>query len=241
VVDDLHRAKTLAAYERLAEVWDETDDNLFNEALERSAVRALLPGPLTGCRVLDAGCAGGAHSAWLVERGCGVVGFDLSPGMVRRASMRCRGGAQFLVADLAAPPFRSGAFDGVLCSLALHYLDDMSTTLQAFARILRPAGWLLVTLDHPFGAGAGGPEGGYFATRLVSETWSKRGVEVVQSFWRRPLSSTIDAFADAGFRIERMGEPQLDDTMRRRFPRDAAAIEGRPTFIAYLARSVSAT
>jgi hypothetical protein len=117
----------------------------------------------------------------------------------------------------------------------------MSTTLRAFARILRPAGWLLVTLDHPFGGGAGGSEGGYFATRLVSETWSKKGVEVVQSFWRRPLSATIDAFADAGFRIERMGEPQLDDTMRRRFPHDAAAIEGRPTFIAYLARSVSAT
>jgi SAM-dependent methyltransferase len=236
---DRHRARTLAAYDRLAEVWDETDDNLFNEALERSTVRSLLRMPLARCRVLDAGCAGGAHAAWLAEQGCAVVGFDLSRAMVRQAAVRCGGRAQFLVADLAAPPFLGGAFDGILCSLALHYLEDMSTALQGFARALRPAGWLLVTLDHPFGSEAGEPQGGYFATRLVTETWSKKGVDVEQSFWRRPLGATIGALADAGFYIERIGEPELDDVMRRRFPQHAEKIEGVPTFIAYLARKAS--
>ena len=231
-----HRAHTLAAYERLAEVWDETDDNLFNEALERPAARALLPAPLAGCRVLDAGCAGGAHAAWLAAHECEVVGFDLSPGMVRQAGARCGGGARFVVADLALPPLLDGTFDGVLCSLALHYLEDMTGPLRQFARVLRPDGWLLVTLDHPFGTGAEEPGSDYFKTRLVADTWTKKGVEVTQRFWRRPLGATIDAFAEAGFWIERIGEPRLDDDMRRRFQSDAALIEGSPTFIAYLAR-----
>ena len=82
------RAETLAAYERLADVWDDTDDNLWNEALERATVRRLLPTPLGGRRVLDAGCASGAHAAWLADQGCRVIGFDLSPRMVAQARAR---------------------------------------------------------------------------------------------------------------------------------------------------------
>ncbi len=230
----------MAAYERLADVWDETDDNLFNEALERTTVRALLPAPLAGRRVLDAGCAGGAHAAWLAAQECEVVGFDLSPGMVRRASARCGRHARFLVGDLACPPLLDGTFDGILCSLALHYLEDMTACLRQFARILRTDGWLLVTLDHPFGSGAEEPGSDYFTTRLIHDVWSKKGVEVTQSFWRRPLGVTVDAFADAGFCLERIGEPRLDDDMRRRFWRDAELIEGSLTFIAYLARPLGA-
>lgn len=234
---DQHRALTLAAYERLAGVWDDTDDNLWNEALERTTVRELIPQPLAGLRILDAGCASGAHSAWLAKQGCQVVGFDLSAGMVRQAHTRCAGGARFLVADLSAPPFSDGAVDGILCSLALHYLEDMTTTLREFARILRRKGWLIVTLDHPAGAMPNDDaDEDYFATRLITDSWSKKGVEVTQSFWRRPLGDVVDCFADSGFVIERIGEPQLTDTMRHRFPEDAAKVEGRPSFIAYLAR-----
>jgi len=235
-----HRATTLAAYERLADVWDDTDDNLFNEALERATVRRMVPQPLAGIRVLDAGCAGGAHASWFAGQGSQVVGFDLSRRMVGQARRRCGDSVSLAVADLGAPPFADGSFDGVLCSLALHYLRDFSPTLQEFARILRPGGWLLVTLDHPAGSdGQGSPAADYFATRLITETWVKQGVEVTQAFWRRPLAAVVDAFADAGFSIARIGEPQLDDTMRARFGADAAEIEGRPTFIAYLARAAS--
>jgi SAM-dependent methyltransferase len=240
VQDPQHRASTLAAYERLAEVWDETDDNLFNEGLERTAVRQLVPRPLDGSRVLDAGCAGGAHATWLADEGGAVIGFDLSPAMVRRARARCGGAARFVVADLSEPPFATSSFDGILCSLALHYLEDFSPTLEQFARIVRPGGWLLLTLDHPAGAGPGGQHSGdYFATRLLTETWRKGDVSVIQSFWRRPLAAVTDALVDAGFAIERIGEPQLDDVLRQRFPDEAAMIEGRPTFIAYLAKKSS--
>ena len=51
---------TVDAYNRLAAVWaDTTDDNLWNELLERRMVRSLLPADLTGARLLDAGCAVG--------------------------------------------------------------------------------------------------------------------------------------------------------------------------------------
>jgi SAM-dependent methyltransferase len=215
-----HKAATRIAYERLAEVWADTDDNLWNDGLVRSAVRRLLPQPLAEARVLDAGCASGAHSAWLASQGCHVVAIDLSPSMVRQARAR---------------------LDGIVCSLSLHYLSDMASTLRQCAQLLRPPGWLIVTLDHPFGTVPGDDDRDYFSTRLVTDTWEKRGVEVTQAFWRRPLGAVVDDFADAGFVIERIDEPRVDATALERFGSDAARIEGRPTFIGYLARRRAVT
>jgi SAM-dependent methyltransferase len=228
---------TRAAYERLADVWDETDDNLWNEGLERATVRALLPTPLQAARVLDAGCATGHHTAWLTERGCHVVGFDFSPAMVAQARATCPAGAAFAVADLRALPFSPRTFDGILCSLALHYVESMASSLRQFAEVLRPGGWLLLSLDHPAGTALSGDgRDDYFTPRLITDSWSKKGVAVTQSFWRWPLSQTVDALADAGFVLERIGEPQLTEDMRRRFPEESAGIDGRPVFIVYRAR-----
>ncbi len=80
------------------------DDNLWNEALEWTTVRALLADkPDPTATALDAGCAAGAVGEWLLSRGCDVVGIDISPALVVAARQRCKTNisdpAQFLVAD----------------------------------------------------------------------------------------------------------------------------------------------
>jgi len=57
-----HRDATRQAYDRLAGVWSATtDDGPYNGYLERPALRALVPQPLAGQTVLDAGCGSGAQ------------------------------------------------------------------------------------------------------------------------------------------------------------------------------------
>ncbi len=227
----------IEAYDRLAKVWAEsTDDNLWNEHLERRAVRALLPDDLRGRSVLDAGCAAGAHAAWLLDRGSDVTGIDLSAAMVAAATERCGGRGRFLRADLSRPlPFADDTFDGVLCSLALHYVRDIRPPLAELARVLRSSGWLVLSLDHPAGSLHLDAPTLYFETRQVSEVWVKSGVEVRQTFWRRPLGAVFDALVDAGFLIERIGEPRVDDQGLQQFGEEAAEVSGVPTFIVYRA------
>ena len=224
-------------YDRLAPVWRaSTDDNLWNEHLERRPVRELLYEPLAGTTVLDAGCAAGAHSQWLLDRGCRVTGIDISPAMIEAARLRCAGRGEFLVADFAQPlPLPDGCFDGVLSSLALHHVRDIGGPLAEFARVLRPAGWLVLSLDHPAAPYSGAARPDYFATELITQTWSKEGVAVRQSFWRRPLEAVVDELGRAGFLLERIREPRLDADARRRFGDEAKAIEGIPFFIIYRA------
>ncbi len=125
-------------------------------------------------------------------------------------------------------PLESGdrSFDGILSSLAMHHVKDIGVPMAEFARLLRPDGWLVVTLDHPAAPYRGRPRPDYFATELITETWRKAGVTTDVSFWRRPPSAVVDAFAANGFPIERIREARLDEEARRCFPAEAASVEG---------------
>jgi SAM-dependent methyltransferase len=125
----------------------------------------------------------------------------------------------------------TGSFDGITCSLALHYIADWSVPLRSFASALRPGGWAVISLDHPFGPPTPDQRGGYFDTELVSDTWRKADVEVTQQFWRRPLAAVLGAFADAGFLVDRVAEAQPSAEAVRLFPDDLGPVVGVPTFI----------
>jgi SAM-dependent methyltransferase len=230
-----HTLRTREAYDRLAAVWSSTtDEGPFNGLLERPALRALVPGNLRGAAVLDAGCGSGAQAQWLLEQGADVVAIDVSPRMIEEAERRCAGRGRFMVADLAEPlPLETGSLDGITCSLALHYVEDLSVPLQSFAAALRSGGWAVISLDHPFGPGSPHQRGSYFDTELVSDTWRKADVEVTQHFWRRPLSAVFGAFADAGFKVDRIAEPQPSAEALRLFPGDLEPVVGVPMFIVY--------
>lgn len=230
-----HRGETRDAYDRLAEVWSETtDDGPYNGWLERPALRSLVPQPLDGQRVLDAGCGSGAQCAWLLDQGADVVGVDLSSRMVDEAVRRCDGRGRFLVADLAERlPVEPKSFDGVTSSLVVHYLADWTVPLQSFATALRPGGWAVISLDHPAAPPLPGQRGGYFDTELVSDTWRKADVEVTQRFWRRPLGEVVDAFAMAGFVIDRVAEARPGPEALLRWPDELAAQAVVPSFIVY--------
>jgi SAM-dependent methyltransferase len=230
-----HTQRTREAYDQLAAVWSATtDEGPFNGLLERPALRSLIPGSLTGAVVLDAGCGSGAQAQWLLDQGAEVVGIDVSPRMIEEAERRCCGRGRFLVADLAKPlPLEPTSLDGITCSLALHYVADWSVPLRSFASALRPGGWAVISVDHPFGPPLPGQQGGYFDTELLSDTWDKGGVAVSQQFWRRPLGAVLGAFADAGFLVDRVAEPQPSNEALRLFPDDLTGSVRVPVFIVY--------
>lgn len=230
-----HNRRTRDAYDRLAPVWAATtDEGPFNGLLERPALRSLVPAGLAGAVVLDAGCGSGAQAQWLLDQGAEVIAVDLSPQMIEHARQRCQDQGRFFVADLAEPlPLEPQSLDGVTSSLTLHYVRDWSVPLRSFASALRPGGWAVISLDHPFGPRLPSQQGGYFDTELVTDTWRKADVEVSQQFWKRPLSAVADAFADAGFIIDRIAEPRPSLEALERYPAELAGFADHPVFIVY--------
>lgn len=231
------------AYDALAPVWTETtDDNLWNEVLDRRPIRSLFPAQLTGLDVLDVGAATGTMAHWLLDRGADATGIDISPPMIDTARRRCGGRGRFFVADLAHPlELQDAAFDGVVASLVLHYLPDWSVPLASLARVLRPGGWLIASLDHPDSPFSVEHRSSYFTKEILTDRWTKAEVTVDVSWWRRPLSVVVNEFADAGFVLDRLLEPGLTAKDRARFPDDAASVGDGPLRAVYrwLKRPVS--
>ncbi|MFI6938401.1 class I SAM-dependent methyltransferase [Streptomyces sp. NPDC050418] len=116
-----------------------------------AAVRSLLP-PGTS-RLLDVACGTGIVTERLGAPGRRVVGVDPAPGMAALASARVPGSV--LLADGTRLPFASSTFDAVTAIWLLHLLPDAEPVIAECARVLRPGGVLVVTVDKDAGHDVG--------------------------------------------------------------------------------------
>lgn len=210
----------------------DNESNLINGYYERPAMIGLA-GDVNGRRILDAGCGSGPLAGALRDRGAVVTGFDASPAMVGLAERRLGRDARVLVADLGKPlPFAGGAFDDVVASLVLHYLEDWAAPLAELRRVLRPGGRLLLSVNHPMLYPALNPGEDYFALAQWSDEYTFDGQRTQLTFWHRPLHAMTAAFTHAGFCLSAISEPPISpDTPRELLP---AQLGDRTAFLCFL-------
>ncbi len=91
-----------------------------------------------GARLLDIGCGAGATLRLLRALGYRAVGCDRQPDPAAA-------GLPLLCCTALALPLRSGILDGLLCECVLSLLPDSKAALREMARVLRPAGRLLLS------------------------------------------------------------------------------------------------
>jgi len=230
-------------YDEIADAYAAGVDSApYNALYERPAMLGLLP-PVSGARVLDAGCAAGWYTARLAELGASVTALDASAAMVEHARRRfasremavLASRVELRVADLRHPlSFAAGAsFDGVVASLVLHYLRDWDATLTEFRRILKPAGWLLFSTHHPAAEAVRLKRPRYLEVESVEDDWKWVGRV---RYYSRPLSAIVNALATAGFAIEKLAEPLPNDEFRASHPESYARLLTQPDFLLVRAR-----
>jgi len=115
---------------------------------EKKAVLALLP-PVSGLRILDAGCGTGNFSLTLAARGAEMVGVDRSAAMLSRARGKGREGPgrpEWVRGDLAQLPFPAHSFDGVISITALDFMSCREAVIQELGRVLKPGGFLVMAV-----------------------------------------------------------------------------------------------
>lgn len=113
------------------------------DEMEVSAVRELAHGK----RVLEAGCGTGLVLSRLAEVAREAHGFDLSPGMVRRARAR---GLSVALGSVTQVPFRADTFDLVCSFKVLAHVPHVTEALRELARVTRPGGTLALEFYNPW-------------------------------------------------------------------------------------------
>jgi ubiquinone/menaquinone biosynthesis C-methylase UbiE len=101
-----------------------------------------------GESVLEPGCGAGRLTERLgrsVGRQGRVLGFDLSPEMIRGAAARgLPAGAACVVASVMAIPARPESFEAVICLNAFPHFSDPAGALRQMALCLKPGGRLWI-------------------------------------------------------------------------------------------------
>ncbi|MEV6331885.1 class I SAM-dependent methyltransferase [Streptomyces sp. NPDC051909] len=130
-------------YEAEAARYDETRGGVPRaEAAAEAVLRLLPPGTRT---LLDIACGTGLVTERVARPGLTVYGADAAHAMLRAAATRLPGRA--VRADARRLPLPDGAVDAVSAVWLLHLVPFAEEIVAEAARVLRPGGVLLTTVD----------------------------------------------------------------------------------------------
>ena len=191
----------------------------LSAAGEWPALKALLP-ELAGKRVLDLGCGFGWHCRYAAEHGAArVLGTDLSQRMLERARAMTDSPVveyrRAAIEDMRPAP---AAWDVVLSSLALHYVEDYAGVCRMVWDALSPGGWFIFSAEHPVFT-AQGPQdwqrdaGGaplHWPVDRYFEQGPRDAVFLGEHMrkYHRTVTGYVQPLLARGFAREALGEPQ---------------------------------
>ena len=233
------------SWERVAtwyDGWVGDRGSTYHRELAIPAVLDLLQ-PRAGETILDVGGGQGVLAPYLVEAGARVTVVDASAKLIaaaRRRHARLRD-AQFLVGDArrltAVAGLDEGAFDGAAFMLSIQDMDPLEDVVRGLEWALAPVARVVLLMTHPAfrqprHSGWGVDEGRKLTYRRIDAYLGEMAVPMkslggglpTRSF-HRPISTYVNALAEAGFATDAMLE--IPDLPPERRPGRAARGDAR--------------
>ena len=177
--------------------------------------------------VLEIGCGSAPCARWLAGQGARVVGMDLSRSMLTIGATAMRADAvaadashtplpvPLIQGDATALPFSDGAFDIAFSAFgAFPFVADTALAMREAARVLRPGGRLVFSINHPMrwifrdDPGPAGLEAhfSYFDRSPYTEVEGDGTLRYVEH--HRTLGDRIRELRAAGFVLDDLIEPE---------------------------------
>ena len=173
-----------------------------------------------------------------------MAAVDIAPAFVRYAYVeerRAPSGVAYAAATGANLPFRAASFDFAVAFMSFMDLMDPDRALAEVFRVLKPGGFFQFSITHPCydtpirrwvegedGRKAALAVGDYFRPVrgdvcewifcAAPEELKKQYPKFRIPIYHRPLSAWLNAIIDAGFVLERGGEPRPDEAALGRWP-----------------------
>jgi SAM-dependent methyltransferase len=130
----------MALYDRIGRDYDTTRQ--ADPEIARRLLHHLEP--RTNGLYLDVACGTGNYTTALANAGLRMVGADQSARMLGDAARKARH-VIWIRADAEALPFADGAFDGAICTLAIHHFHSLRPAFREVARVLKHGCFVVFT------------------------------------------------------------------------------------------------
>lgn len=228
-----------------AEVWTElvrAGYDHYRDGLNTPAFLEMLP-DVEGLRGIDVGCGEGHNTRLLAGQGARMTGIDISKNFVRaaRASETLRPlGIDYELASAVSLPYSGASFDFATAFMSLMDIPETKRVLAEVFRVLKPGGFFQFSIEHPcfnpahrktlrndIGHAYAREVGDYFrnlsgeADEWIFSTLPRELKKRFRPFrvprFTRTLSEWLNDLIEAGFVVERFGEPcPTDEDVKKR-------------------------
>jgi len=215
----------------------------YRDYLNTPAFFEMLP-DVDGLLGLDIGCGEGSNTRKLGDRGARTLAIDIAQKFVQQAQaleehMPSR--IQYAVASAVELPFKNNCLDFATGFMSFMDIPETDQVIAEAYRVLKPGGFLQFSITHPcydtpYRVNLRGEDGLTYAIEvgdyfhnlegkitkwLFSATLEeeKRGLPLFKTpRFTRTLSQWLNALIEAGFTIERFGEPYPSDEVVQECP-----------------------
>lgn len=232
-------------WEENAEAWTElvrAGYDHYRDGLNTPAFMEMLP-DVRGLSGLDIGCGEGHNTRLLAARGARMTGIDISETFVRHAREAEEDeplGIRYERASAVDLPFADGRLDFATAFMSLMDIPEVEEVVAEAFRALAPGGFLQFSISHPcydtpHRENLRGEDGLTYAIE-VGDYFRGHDGEIKEwrfaaappeagnlppfrtPFFSRTLSEWLNLLLDAGFVLERFGEPCPDEEAVRERP-----------------------
>jgi ubiquinone/menaquinone biosynthesis C-methylase UbiE len=230
-----------------AEIWTRlarAGYDVYRDYLNTPAFFEMLP-QIAGLYGLDIGCGEGHNTRLLARHGARITAVDISEVFIRHALELEQAeplGIDYHVASAIELPFPDVAFDFATGFMSFMDIPDTEAVVSEVHRVLKPGGFLQFSICHPCfdtphrrnlrdekGQTYAIEVGDYFRSLNgeITEWIFNAAPEEVKEHspkfriprFTRTLSEWLNLLIEAGFAIERIGEPRPGDEAVRACPR----------------------
>lgn len=179
----------------------------LNSVLEQPYLHKLLP-PINGKKILDIGSGMGLFCKYAVEQGASfVLGIDISNRMCAKAQNLLKETKNVKIIHSAVEDFdwEGKPFDLIESSLTLHYVKNLSETVNRTSAWLKKGGYYIVSVNHPVYTATLSQNNGN-GSLDIKDYWSKGariqsflGTKIVK--YHETLEGYFQIFSNAGLQI----------------------------------------
>lgn len=137
-------------YNTWAETYDEQNDNLLVMLDEKLFTNLLDKTVMENKAVVDIGCGTGRHWKKIFDRHPkSLTGFDVSVEMLNRLKQKYPHGNVHLLKDDKLSELANASCDVIVSTLVIGYIKQLHLAFEAWNRILKKEGEIVITDFHP--------------------------------------------------------------------------------------------
>jgi len=192
------------AYNIWADNYDMQPGNLMLD-LDEIIFNGLLNSiDVTGKQIADIGCGTGRHWENILQKEpAGLIGFDVSPGMVKKLKDKYPEANAKVITDNHYPNISDNSFDIIVSTLTIAHIENIEEALNAWSRIMKAKGEMIITDFHPTALATGG-----------QRTFKHGGNHVVVKNFVHPIALIKCLLLKAGFELINEREIKIDETVK---------------------------